>query len=526
MAIKYLADIDLDNNQLVNALLQKAATPPKNPIEGRIYYDETSKALYTFNGKIWTSLNDKEQKRNDTYLFDNYTNSLNTLLADHSEGIIDLNGYEVYADNTIINEEYRLIKNGNIKLASTIEGDEERVVTGFTLTNAAIVFEHCNIGAPAAEANDAFLFDATNSMIWFDFCNVSIDCIDSKTLFGLVESSLTIEHSDFEINAIEWAGRDPNISLTLINFISGNESSITVKYTNIRIANDISTDSSGINNTCIKIEDGYDPPLMLEYSSIWMHGQYNTAYVLNTNADNTNVFLLYCQLDGDININLVSTMEYVQDMPYSANSEFIYFDRENQKVQRYKVLNNYTSIDLETDLTNGNIEFLDSPSFNGANGTTFKSINAQHYMPPSGTLHVQDLQVGNQIDTYFLKTDDVLLYKNNTASVADKLDEIDTSLLYLRTSTVIDLKSTEIVLDPVEDNTIYKYGSLDRLSIVSLINSDRRTLIYFNTSASFTALLVPAEQTFIGSSTVAAEKMYKLEIENGTIHVLEYGVPV
>ena len=55
MALQYLTDINLNKNELQNAVIQNLATAPGTPVEGQIYYDSTAgdKQLYFYNGSAW-----------------------------------------------------------------------------------------------------------------------------------------------------------------------------------------------------------------------------------------------------------------------------------------------------------------------------------------------------------------------------------------------------------------------------------------------------------------------------------------
>jgi hypothetical protein len=55
MALQYLTDINLNKNELQNAVIQNLATAPGTPAEGQIYYDSTAgdKQLYFYNGSNW-----------------------------------------------------------------------------------------------------------------------------------------------------------------------------------------------------------------------------------------------------------------------------------------------------------------------------------------------------------------------------------------------------------------------------------------------------------------------------------------
>lgn len=52
---KFIYDIDLNQNQLQNAVIQSLSTAPSNPKEGQIYYDTTDKNIYRFDGTSWVT---------------------------------------------------------------------------------------------------------------------------------------------------------------------------------------------------------------------------------------------------------------------------------------------------------------------------------------------------------------------------------------------------------------------------------------------------------------------------------------
>ena len=58
MAIPFLTNIDLNKNELQNAVVQSLGTAPSSPSEGQIYFDSTvgDKKMYYHNGSAWVSM--------------------------------------------------------------------------------------------------------------------------------------------------------------------------------------------------------------------------------------------------------------------------------------------------------------------------------------------------------------------------------------------------------------------------------------------------------------------------------------
>ena len=58
MSIKYLNNIDLNKNELQNAVLQPLATAPSSPALGQIYYNSTDENIYVYDGSDWQPVGD------------------------------------------------------------------------------------------------------------------------------------------------------------------------------------------------------------------------------------------------------------------------------------------------------------------------------------------------------------------------------------------------------------------------------------------------------------------------------------
>jgi hypothetical protein len=128
MATKFLTNIDLNQNQLVNATFEVLGTAPNTGnFEGRMYYNSTTDSIEVYSGSAWRKFVNSITKGGDytdaiTIGESNGTVTLTLNLADtDSAGLLSATFWNALNDATDAATASKLVKrdgNGNIKVAT------------------------------------------------------------------------------------------------------------------------------------------------------------------------------------------------------------------------------------------------------------------------------------------------------------------------------------------------------------------------------------------------------------------------
>lgn len=56
MSYKFLTNVNMTQNQLLNVVIDKQSTPPLSPVSGQLYYNTSSNLLFMYNGTTWIDI--------------------------------------------------------------------------------------------------------------------------------------------------------------------------------------------------------------------------------------------------------------------------------------------------------------------------------------------------------------------------------------------------------------------------------------------------------------------------------------
>lgn len=142
MAKLFLTDINLNKNELQNAVIQCLTAEPTSPETGQIYYNTTDKIMYQYNGTQWVAVGKSYNAGTNISISNNTINNdaqlSATAIADYnsSTGIITIKKIKQVDGEVAIESDGLTIKtNPNSKYSSsnplqTVEGGKVTIETG------------------------------------------------------------------------------------------------------------------------------------------------------------------------------------------------------------------------------------------------------------------------------------------------------------------------------------------------------------------------------------------------------------
>lgn len=93
MAKKFLTNLDLSKNQLLNAAIQNLTTAPINPVKGQLYYNTVDDHMYFFDGTEWIDFSgDIQDVQGGNGLSANTSGSVITLNVNVDGSTIEISG--------------------------------------------------------------------------------------------------------------------------------------------------------------------------------------------------------------------------------------------------------------------------------------------------------------------------------------------------------------------------------------------------------------------------------------------------
>ena len=140
MARKFLTSIDLNKNELQNAVIQNLGTAPSSPLSGQLYYNTTDNIIYVWNGTAWIDYSgDIKDVQGTLPITVNIVNGVATIDINNATGALD--GAMSSVDKT------KLDASTNINTASTLV---ERDASGNFSANRISVSDISITNAPSA----------------------------------------------------------------------------------------------------------------------------------------------------------------------------------------------------------------------------------------------------------------------------------------------------------------------------------------------------------------------------------------
>lgn len=237
--MNFLNNIDLNGNQLQNAVIHPLGTPPSGAKEGQIYFDSSSgdKKLYFYNGTEWVAIQDTN----------NYVDELSFSSAN---GILTLGRNGALADLTVSLDGRYLTAHPSVAAASSVDNSGRTYIQDITLDSFGHIISITSATETVTDTNTLYTVSVgaggTNSATIV--LSGSDSSSDSVTISG-TDNEIQVTESGDQINI----GLPDNVNITNDLTIGGNltvnGTVTTVNTETINLADNIITLNSNETGT-------------------------------------------------------------------------------------------------------------------------------------------------------------------------------------------------------------------------------------------------------------------------------------
>tara|TARA_R110000744_G_scaffold53346_1_gene113968 strand:+ start:49 stop:2031 length:1983 start_codon:yes stop_codon:yes gene_type:complete len=212
MALEFYSSIDLNKNELQNAVIQVLSTKPGSPAQGQIFFDSDVTQLQVYNGSAWQGLATEVVDTDDIFNADlrigrDSDNMLDFKTADNTIDIYLNNAKDfTFTANTFTAQSGSTIA-GQVITGTTIDATTDftignLVITDNTLTGTAMAIAG---GSGEIDITTTGALDLNSGALTIDSSTMSID--------GTGDSNITVTGSAKDLNLVVAGGGTQELRL-------------------------------------------------------------------------------------------------------------------------------------------------------------------------------------------------------------------------------------------------------------------------------------------------------------------------